>query len=161
MDYDKYKNKLPFGSYGSPERLAYNHEAARLSVLFQLDALREAGLEGHPLAEALFGFAYEHGHAEGHSVVFDLLCELSERLVSKGASGQVAPSPAPAFPCKDGRFIFRDRFNILCSVELSPFQEDQTLRIGISSRRMCLSRETVAGLIPLLQHFVDTGKLPD
>lgn len=161
MDFTQYENNLPTGPRGSVAHMERSVEAARLSVLFQLDAIREAGLEGHPLAEALFGFAYEHGHASGYSEVFSLLCDLSERLVSKGAQALAAPAPASAFPCKDGRFIFRDRFNILCSVELSPFQEDQTLRIGISSRRMCLSRETVAGLIPLLQHFANTGKLPD
>ncbi len=54
---------------------------------------------------------------------------------------------------------FEDLYGVGCSIQESSLATDKAIWFGGNSDRMHLSREMVAGLIPELQWFVDTGKL--
>jgi hypothetical protein len=79
---------------------------------------------------------------------------------------------------------FRDRYNIPCSLQKSSLASEDAIWLGcddanprvfmpgkgwapiempeghLVNTRMHLTQEQAAELIPLLQHFVDTGELP-
>jgi len=64
---------------------------------------------------------------------------------------------------------FTDLYGEACSIQESSLATDDALWLGCNKgthhegdcmARMHLSREMAAALIPLLQHFVDTGYLP-
>lgn len=67
---------------------------------------------------------------------------------------------------------FQDLNGILCSIQKSSLATDNAIWLGVhptpsehekrgyGPTRMHLNRQHVAALLPLLQHFVDTGELP-
>lgn len=64
---------------------------------------------------------------------------------------------------------FKDRYDAECSIQESSLSEP-TIWLGMDTgshhlgeccARMHLTQEMAAELIPLLQHFVETGYLPD
>jgi hypothetical protein len=87
-----------------------------------------------------------------------------------------------------GLIEFKDRYDVGCSLQVSSVATERAIWLGtdectpkkcvmnegwsyvkegepyskdwLINNRMHLNREQVAGLIPLLQHFVDTGELP-
>ena len=66
------------------------------------------------------------------------------------------------------RFIFNDEYRQECSVQKSSLAEIDAIWLGVDldihrhvSARMHLSRDMVRSLLPVLQHFADTGELPD
>ncbi len=63
---------------------------------------------------------------------------------------------------------FLDRFGAVCSIQESSFQDDECLWLGVevdihgkevSNGRMHISRELASQLLPVLRHFVRTGRL--
>ncbi len=76
LDFLSYKNKLSYAA--NPD--LYCEEDLRLFNLFKADAIREAGLEGHPKAHKAFALAWRDGHAEGTRAVFYHLEDLAELL---------------------------------------------------------------------------------
>lgn len=66
---------------------------------------------------------------------------------------------------------FKDLYDIECSIQKSSYASEDAIWFGCDkaevdhvtgqslSPRMHLTREMVAELIPILQHFVDTGKV--
>lgn len=60
---------------------------------------------------------------------------------------------------------FNDRYDIPCSLQESSLANEAAVWLGVDDvegepARMHLSQEQVKTLLPLLQHFVDTGRLP-
>lgn len=59
---------------------------------------------------------------------------------------------------------FQDLNGILCSIQKSSLATDDAIWLGTNRtsapNRMHLNRQHVAALLPLLQHFVETGELP-
>ena len=80
----KYKDETP--AYMEARR-KYSEETERLTVLFEVDALREVGLtfgpnhEAHPAAQRAFDYAWEQGHAYGYSEVFNHLLQIAEVIL--------------------------------------------------------------------------------
>lgn len=56
---------------------------------------------------------------------------------------------------------FRDRYNEECSIQKSSLAEQDCIWLGVHEKRMHLTQAQVAELLPLLQHFVETGDLID
>lgn len=65
---------------------------------------------------------------------------------------------------------FTDLYGAKCSIQKSSLATDDAIWLGAQTgthvdgqclARMHLSRDMAQMLIPLLQHFVDTGELPD
>jgi hypothetical protein len=56
---------------------------------------------------------------------------------------------------------FFDRYNAACSIQKSSLATEDCIWLGADGNRMHLTRQMAADLIPLLQHFVDTGDLPE
>jgi hypothetical protein len=63
---------------------------------------------------------------------------------------------------------FLDRFGAVCSVQESSFQEDDCIWMGVevdiegrevANGRMHISRDLANALLPILRHFVRTGRL--
>lgn len=48
-----------------------------------------------------------------------------------------------------------------CSIQASSIATEDAIWFGVVNNRMHLTRERVAELLPVLQHFVSTGDLPD
>lgn len=87
LDFDAYKNKLPYASRKVQPALheAYVRENQRLEAKFKADALYDVGLQGpngqgHPKADKAFALAWDHGHSSGFSEVYNYLQELAELL---------------------------------------------------------------------------------
>ena len=55
---------------------------------------------------------------------------------------------------------FTDLYDKSCSIQESSLAAPPALWLGVDSNRMHLTQDIVENLIPLLQHFVDTGNLP-
>ena len=54
-----------------------------------------------------------------------------------------------------------DRNGAVCSLQESSVATENLVWLGVSGvNRMHLSQDQVAALLPLLQHFVETGALP-
>ena len=107
MDFDKYKNDVPFPGdvpediaakaastakthqeaarirteWRRGQRKAHQDEEARLMARFQVDALADVGLTHHPKAKKAFELAWSHGHASGLREVYDHLVELADLLL--------------------------------------------------------------------------------
>lgn len=56
---------------------------------------------------------------------------------------------------------FIDLYNNSCSIQESSLATQPALWLGVDDLRMHLTQGMAENLIPLLQHFVDTGNLPD
>ena len=56
---------------------------------------------------------------------------------------------------------FTDRYGEPCSIQESSLATEWAIWLGTNVDRMHLSQEMAADLIPLLQYFVDNGRLPD
>jgi hypothetical protein len=67
---------------------------------------------------------------------------------------------------------FRDRYDAKCSVQKSSIMGEHCIWLGCEHEtfdqhgspcgaRMHVTQELAAQLIPILQHFVDTGELPN
>ncbi len=54
---------------------------------------------------------------------------------------------------------FKDTKGRMCIVHESNATIEPSLWLGVSTNRMHLNQQMAAELLPLLQHFVDTGKL--
>ena len=81
MNYDKYKNKLPYFTHKeNPEgHAAYNAMERNMLGSFWIDAFAELGIPAnHPKADRMANAAWEHGHANGYSEVFYWLGEFWE-----------------------------------------------------------------------------------
>jgi hypothetical protein len=63
MDYNKYKNTVPYVGDGK----AHMVEEGRLAALFWADLAEEHGVTGHPKLGVLQGIAYDEGHPAGFS----------------------------------------------------------------------------------------------
>lgn len=69
-------------------------------------------------------------------------------------------------PANDRGFLrgeFTDRYGEKCSIQKSSLASEDCIWLGCNrprGARMHLTREMAADLIPLLQHFVETGDLP-
>lgn len=66
-------------------------------------------------------------------------------------------------PANDRGFLrgqFTDRYGFPCSIQKSSLATEDCIWLGRDLVRMHLTREMAAELIPLLQHFVETGELP-
>ena len=59
----------------------YVQEEERLRNLFKADAIKEAGLEGHPRAHKAYSMAWQRGHSSGYSDVMSALYEFAELLL--------------------------------------------------------------------------------
>lgn len=55
---------------------------------------------------------------------------------------------------------FKDSHGRSCSIQEAGTAIEPSLWLGVSTSRMHLNQEIAAELLPLLQHFVETGKLP-
>jgi hypothetical protein len=55
---------------------------------------------------------------------------------------------------------FKDRYNADCSIQESSLASEAAIWLGVHENRMHLTVDMVAALIPMLQHFVETGELP-
>lgn len=56
---------------------------------------------------------------------------------------------------------FQDYSKARCFVRESKLKESSCVWLGTDEGKMILSQEQVRSLLPILQHFVDTGGLPD
>jgi hypothetical protein len=70
---------------------------------------------------------------------------------------------------------FKDRYGAACSIQKNSLATEDAIWLGMQEgthiknldgsvdclARMHLTREQVAILLPILQHFVETGNLPD
>lgn len=54
---------------------------------------------------------------------------------------------------------FTDCYGVPCSIQESSSAEEPKIWLGPSAERMHLTQSQVAGLMPLLQKFLDTGRL--
>lgn len=66
-------------------------------------------------------------------------------------------------PANDRGFLkgkFKDRYGVECSIQKSSLATEDCIWLGTVVDRMHLTQEMVAELLPLLQHFVETGELP-
>ncbi len=66
-------------------------------------------------------------------------------------------------PANDRGFLrgeFKDRNDAVCSIQKSSIATEDCIWLGCE-RRMHLTQAMVADLLPLLQHFVATGDLPE
>ena len=66
-------------------------------------------------------------------------------------------------PANDRGFLkgkFNDRYGVECSIQKSSLETEDCIWLGTVVDRMHLTQEMVAELLPLLQHFVETGELP-
>lgn len=63
------------------------------------------------------------------------------------------------------RAEFLDRYGAKCSIQKSSLAFEDCIWLGVDKletpARMHLTQAHAASLIPLLQHFVDTGELPE
>jgi hypothetical protein len=60
---------------------------------------------------------------------------------------------------------FKDRYGKPCSIQKSSLASEPCIWLGVKEAlgepsRMHLTQQQVADLLPLLQHFVETGDLP-
>ena len=60
------------------KKAAYSAEEARLLEKFKQDALDDVGLKGHPAADAIYAKAWEDGHSNGYSEVYNELLDLAD-----------------------------------------------------------------------------------
>jgi hypothetical protein len=81
--------------------------------------------------------------------------------------------PIELSPANDRGFLkgaFKDRYGASCSIQKSSLATEDCIWLGADeiseapgvepfNTRMHLTRDMAAELIPLLQHFVDTGEL--
>jgi len=60
------------------------------------------------------------------------------------------------------RYEFDDRYGEPCSLQESSLAFEDAIWLGTNKdgNRMHLTKEHVAEILPILQHFMDTGKLP-
>ena len=67
-------------------------------------------------------------------------------------------------PANDRGFLkgkFKDRYGEDCSIQKSSLATEDCIWLGCDHEtRMHLTQTMVADLLPLLQHFVETGELP-
>ena len=77
MDFKKYENKL---EYREVSRGEYRAEDARLKALFKADLEREEGVEDNPKRDLLFEIAWDEGHADGYSEVWNHYTALAELI---------------------------------------------------------------------------------
>lgn len=82
--------------------------------------------------------------------------------------------PIEIRPANDRGFLrgeFKDRYGDKCSIQKSSLATEDCIWLGCDHEtvdqhgrpcgaRMHLTQQMVADLIPLLQHFVETGELP-
>jgi hypothetical protein len=54
---------------------------------------------------------------------------------------------------------FKDRYGKYCSIQQSSIATEDCIWLGVDNERMHLTQQMAADLIPLLQHFVETGEL--
>lgn len=54
---------------------------------------------------------------------------------------------------------FKDRYGKDCSIQQSSIATEDCIWLGVDNERMHLTPQMAADLIPLLQHFVETGEL--
>ncbi len=69
----------------------------------------------------------------------------------------------PLAPANDRGFLrgeFQDEYGMACSVQKSSVATEDCIWLGRDYYRMHLTQAMVADLLPLLQHFVETGDLP-
>jgi hypothetical protein len=59
----------------------YDKYSALKQQEFQVDAIEEVGLTGHPLAERAFGYAWDEGHYAGFPEVFSKLTCVAEMIL--------------------------------------------------------------------------------
>lgn len=72
--------------------------------------------------------------------------------------------PLKLKPANDRGFLrgdFLDEYGEKCSIQKSSLATKECIWLGANENRMHLSRTHVEQLLPLLQHFVETGALPD
>ena len=55
---------------------------------------------------------------------------------------------------------FKDRYDTKCSIQESSIATEYCLWLGVDDYRMHLTQDMVQKLLPLLDHFVKTGGLP-
>lgn len=58
------------------------------------------------------------------------------------------------------RGLFVDRYGAECSIQESSLATESCVWLGCRGNMAHLTQDMAADLIPLLQHFVDTGHLP-
>lgn len=56
---------------------------------------------------------------------------------------------------------FYDFYRYPCSIQESSLATEEAIWLGRDGHRMHLTRSHVALLLPMLQHFAETGNLPD
>lgn len=61
-------------------KLKYRHENAKMIGNLKQDLIKEAGIEGHPKADALWNMAYDQGHSAGLQEIYDQFFELLELI---------------------------------------------------------------------------------
>ena len=57
------------------------------------------------------------------------------------------------------RVDFVDRYDKPCSIQESSLATERAIWLGVDGQRMHLTREHVSALLPLLQRFLETGRL--
>lgn len=70
----------------------YNKYAAWKDQEFQIDALEDVGLTGHPLAERAFGYAWDEGHYAGKPEVYSKLTRIAQVILGDSNYTPAKPS---------------------------------------------------------------------
>lgn len=58
-------------------RKAYGAERVRLDQEFQNDLFEEFGMTNHPKRDKVYAYAWDKGHAHGHSEVYDVFSDIA------------------------------------------------------------------------------------
>ena len=79
LNYDDYRNRLPYGSDGSRERAAWNAETCRLEKKLREDLEIEEGTTTLPsiVRDALWEKAWSRGHASGYEEIGCVYADLA------------------------------------------------------------------------------------
>lgn len=68
---------------------------------FQLDAIEEVGLTGHPLAERAFCYAWEEGNYAGFTEVFSILTRIAEMILGDTTHTPMLQNPLLTNPMRE------------------------------------------------------------
>jgi hypothetical protein len=80
MNFNSYKNSLPYGEYKSPEREAWAKEEGRLSQLFFDDMAEDLGYTNHPKRSKFETICWQKGHSSGYSEVYNVALDFIDLI---------------------------------------------------------------------------------
>lgn len=79
----------------------YDKYSALKQQEFQVDAIEEVGLTGHPLAERAFGYAWDEGHYAGFPEVYSKLTRIAEVIVGDSSHTPMLQNPLISNPMRE------------------------------------------------------------